>query len=150
MQKDHMNIPDMDDKTVETQDIALRKPQLWKKGQSGNPNGRPKVIREPSTGLTVRETLRTKLGPAAQEVLQKVMDAAVQKPANEINKLDIQVAQYLHDKAYGRARDTVEIVDKNKSMVVDYSQFDMSFINHVASLPMITVEAEIVEDEDDG
>lgn len=57
---------------------ALDKPHLWKKGQSGNPAGRPKGSRNAITimKLALEGDLRTRLKKDAAEILEKAIELA--------------------------------------------------------------------------
>ena len=73
----------------------------FKKGQSGNPNGRPKKIPE------LRELLANVLGDekdgksAAEAILMALRNKAI--------KGDVRAAELLLDRAYGKAKQDFEI-----------------------------------------
>lgn len=61
----------------------VQRPNLWKPGQSGNPAGRPKGVKNKITYLkqVLEGELRTQLGPHMVEVLMKAIEMA--KDGNE-------------------------------------------------------------------
>lgn len=73
----------------------------WKKGESGNPNGRPKKIPE------LRELLGSVLGDekdgktAAEAILMSLRSRAL--------KGDVRAAELLLDRAYGKVRQDVDM-----------------------------------------
>lgn len=60
-----------------------KQPQLWKKGQSGNPAGRPKGVKNKITLMKqmLEGELRAQVGPHMAEVLAKALEMA--KDGNE-------------------------------------------------------------------
>lgn len=72
----------------------------WKKGESGNPKGRPKKIPE------LRELLANVLGDekdgktAAEAILMAIRNKAI--------KGDVRAAELLLDRAYGKAAQPIE------------------------------------------
>lgn len=94
----------------------------WKKGESGNPNGRPK-------GSLNRSTIAKKwLEVLSQEELE---DGEVKWLSNEeamtlalIRKArngDVNAYKALMDSAYGTAKDTVDI-NSNETKSIDFKQ----------------------------
>jgi hypothetical protein len=79
----------------------------FKKGESGNPNGRPKKL--PELDKLLADVLgEEKDGITAGEVILKALRA---KPA----KGDVRAAEVLVDRAYGKAKQTMDVsVSKKK------------------------------------
>lgn len=75
----------------------------FKKGQSGNPTGRPKKSGE-ELELIAACKKRT---PAALEVIGQIMESG----ENERNRLS--AAQYIIDRAYGKAVQQTELTGKD-------------------------------------
>jgi Family of unknown function (DUF5681) len=76
----------------------------WKKGQSGNPKGRP--------SLPFREWLKT-LEPSLQEVCGRVLtDRRVNLP------MRFRAAQDLADRLYGKARETVQVEGEQQHTLI--------------------------------
>ena len=68
----------------------------WKKGESGNPKGRPKKIPE------LRELLANVLGD--QKDGKTAAEAILMALRNKAIKGDVRAAELLLDRAYGKAR----------------------------------------------
>lgn len=89
----------------------------FKKGQSGNPKGRPKKI--PALDVLLADVLgEEKEGtPAAKVILLALRQKAT--------KGDVRAAEILLDRAYGKAKDRVDLTsgDKQLSVLTD-QQFD--------------------------
>lgn len=71
---------------------------VWKKGESGNPGGRPKSLRE------VTELAR-KCGPKAIQRLSELLDS-------EDEKVVVAAANALLDRGYGKPTQPIAQVDK--------------------------------------
>lgn len=75
----------------------------WKKGESGNPSGRPKGSRNRST--IVRELLEAKaLDGGDGQVVDQLTRSLIQKAAEG----DVRAYKELMDSAYGKVKDTME------------------------------------------
>jgi hypothetical protein len=75
--------------------------QKWKKGQSGNPKGRPRKI--PELKILLANVLGDEVnGLTAAEIIL----TALRKKAE---KGDVRAAELLLDRAYGKARSEVEM-----------------------------------------
>ena len=72
----------------------------FKKGQSGNPNGRPKKIPE------LRELLANVLGD--QKDGKTAAEAILMALRNKAVKGDVRAAELLLDRAYGKASQPIE------------------------------------------
>ena len=73
----------------------------FKKGKSGNPNGRPKKGQEQ---LNLEKLCREKTPEALGTILSIMQDGE-----NERNKLS--AAQYIIDRGWGKAKETVSLTD---------------------------------------
>jgi hypothetical protein len=72
----------------------------WKKGESGNPNGRPRKL--PELDKLLAEVLgEEKNGISAAEVILKAIRAKAAKG-------DARAAELLLDRAYGKAKQTID------------------------------------------
>ena len=82
----------------------------FKKGQSGNPNGRPKKL--PSIDLLMAEVMgEEKDGiTAAQAILNMLRGKAA--------KGDIKAAQLLLERAYGKAKQNIDITTQGEKVTV--------------------------------
>ena len=81
-----------------TNPIPNSKP--FKKGQSGNPNGRPKKL--PELDKLLADVLgEEKDGISAGEAILKALRA-------KATKGDVRAAEVLLDRAYGKARQTID------------------------------------------
>lgn len=79
----------------------------WKKGQSGNPLGRPKK------GMTLAENIATALEAKKDgdpSKLEKIIDALVKKAEEG----DTKAIEILLDRGYGKAKAFLEISAKNE------------------------------------
>jgi hypothetical protein len=78
------------------------KGKAWKKGQSGNPNGRPKKL--PQIEKLLAEVLGEKAdnGPSG---IKQILTALKRKAA----KGDTRAAELILDRAYGKAKQKVEV-----------------------------------------
>lgn len=85
---------------------------LWKKGQSGNPKGRPKGSKNRSTILKELAELRTKgIDPVSGEEVwmtneYRMAMAVIEKT---IAKGDYQALNMILDNIYGKQKDSVDI-----------------------------------------
>lgn len=91
----------------------------FKKGESGNPNGRPKKL--PELDKLLADVLgEEKDGVSAAEVILKALRL-------KATKGDIRAAEVLLDRGYGKAK---QIIDNNinvtKPIVIDWSDDDKS------------------------
>jgi phosphomannomutase len=82
----------------------------FKKGQSGNPNGRPKKL--PSIDLLMAEVMgEEKDGiTAAQAILNMLRGKAA--------KGDIKAAQLLLERAYGKSKQNIDITTQGEKVTV--------------------------------
>jgi len=81
------------------------KPFQWKKGECGNPNGRPKKI--PEIDKLLAEVLgEEKDGITAAEAILKALRA-------KASKGDIRAAEVLLDRAYGKATSNINLKNDN-------------------------------------
>lgn len=82
----------------------------FKKGQSGNPNGRPKKL--PSLDLIMANVMgQEKDGiTAAEAIIMKLREQAA--------KGDIKAAQLLLDRAYGKAKQNIDITTQGEKVTV--------------------------------
>jgi hypothetical protein len=78
---------------------------VWKPGQSGNPEGRPKVVRELAA-------LAREHGPRAIERLAEILESSDAKAATS-------AAKELLDRGYGKAPQTVEHTRKDPRQMSD-------------------------------
>lgn len=76
----------------------------FKKGQSGNPNGRPKKL--PKLDELMADVLgnETKGVTAARSILEKLIQKA--------KRGDVRAAEIILDRAYGKAKQSMEITEK--------------------------------------
>lgn len=80
-------------------------PHQFKKGQSGNPNGRPKKL--PKLDELLADILgEEKDGISAAEAIMKALRA-------KATKGDIRAAEALLDRAYGKPKQTTELTGSN-------------------------------------
>lgn len=75
---------------------ATKNLKSWKKGQSGNPAGKPKGVRNRTT--IVRELLESKAPDGSGLVVDQVLQALLRKAV----KGDVSAARELLDSAYGK------------------------------------------------
>jgi len=82
----------------------------WKKGETGNPNGRPKKL--PEIDKLLAEVLgEEKEGiNAAQAILIMLRSKA--------SKGDIRAAQLLLDRAYGKAKQQIDVTSQGEKVTV--------------------------------
>jgi hypothetical protein len=82
----------------------------WKKGETGNPNGRPKKL--PELDKLMAEVLgEEKDGiTAAQAILNMLRGKAA--------KGDIKAAQLLLDRAYGKSKQNIDITTQGEKVTV--------------------------------
>ena len=85
-------------------------PKPFVKGQSGNPNGRPKKL--PALDLIMANVMgQEKDGiTAAEAIIMKLREQAA--------KGDIKAAQLLLDRAYGKAKQNIDITTQGEKVTV--------------------------------
>jgi len=89
-----------------TNPIPNNKP--FKKGQSGNPNGRPKKL--PELDKLLADVLgEEKDGITAGEAILKALRA-------KASKGDVRAAEVLLDRAYGKAKQTMDLSVSKKNL----------------------------------
>lgn len=98
----------MEDKTEKKQ-----KPQLWSKGQSGNPSGRPKGTRNFNT--LFKEAI-TKLALAEGKTLEELEDELLQVGFQKAKKGDFKFYQDFIDRLHGKPVNRNENVNANVDM----------------------------------
>lgn len=91
----------------------------FKKGQSGNPNGRPKGVRNRSTvareWLEVSQKIKNPLTGETQELEQQdIMTLALIKKAREG---DVSAYRELMDSAYGKAIQQIDNTVSQKTII---------------------------------
>jgi hypothetical protein len=80
----------------------------FKKGESGNPNGRPKKL--PELDKLLADVLgEEKDGITAGEVILKALRA-------KASKGDVRAAEVLLDRAYGKAKQTMDVSVSKKNL----------------------------------
>ena len=80
----------------------------FKKGQSGNPNGRPKKL--PELDKLLADVLgEEKDGITAGEAILKALRA-------KASKGDVRAAEVLLDRAYGKAKQTMDVSVSKKNL----------------------------------
>lgn len=87
-------------------------PNRFKKGQSGNPKGRPKMKPEERDALAMIRSL----APEAADTLQSILHSDTAPPAAKI-----RAAEIILDRTYGKAEATVNV------LATDYSALDEAF-----------------------
>jgi hypothetical protein len=93
-------------------------PHKFKKGQSGNPNGRPKKI--PELDKLLADVLgEEKDGVTAAEAILKALRL-------KATKGDVRAAEVLLDRAYGKSKETVST---NVSFTSNPDEFIDSYLN---------------------
>lgn len=80
----------------------------YKKGQSGNPNGRPSVL--PELKEAIAKALEKKTGGISE--LDRIIEALVKKA----KKGDVRAAQELFDRGYGKVKQTMETSFKEQPL----------------------------------
>ena len=82
----------------------------WKKGETGNPNGRPKKL--PALDLIMANVMgQEKDGiTAAEAIIMKLREMAT--------KGDIKAAQLLLDRGYGKAKQNIDITTQGEKVTV--------------------------------
>ena len=82
----------------------------WKKGQSGNPNGRPKKL--PALDVIMANVMgQEKDGiTAAEAIIMKLREMAT--------KGDIKAAQLLLDRGYGKAKQNIDITTQGEKVTI--------------------------------
>jgi len=82
----------------------------WKKGETGNPNGRPKKL--PEIDKLMAEVMgEEKDGiTAAQAILNMLRGKAA--------KGDIKAAQLLFDRAYGKSKQQIDVTSQGEKVTV--------------------------------
>jgi hypothetical protein len=84
-------------------------PHKWKKGQTGNPNGRPKL---PDLKEVMAKALSSeKNGKAA---IEEIIDAMKAKAA----KGDVRAAEFLFDRGYGKATQDINMKQEGTAQIV--------------------------------
>lgn len=76
----------------------------WKKGVSGNPNGRPKTGE--SVAEYVREILEENDGERRTKIIMRAYNAAIDKNVEEADAE--RWARFLFDRAYGKPKESFE------------------------------------------
>jgi len=94
-------------------------PEGFKPGQSGNPNGRPKGVRNRSTVLRefLEATLKTK-NPITglEETLTVEQRMALSMIAQVLTKGNVQAWNSIKDDVYGKIKETIDHTTKGKEI----------------------------------
>lgn len=82
----------------------------WKKGETGNPNGRPKKL--PALDIIMANVMgQEKDGiTAAEAIIMKLREMAT--------KGDIKAAQLLLDRGYGKAKQNIDITTQGEKVTI--------------------------------
>lgn len=81
----------------------------WKKGESGNPKGRPKL---PSMKTIMESVLGDiKDGKSAAEAIMMAM-------RNKAIKGDVRAAEFIIDRAYGKAKESIELSGSTNMVIM--------------------------------
>jgi len=84
----------------------------WKKGQSGNPNGRPKL---PDLKELLAKVLGTEdEGKSGAEAILKAMEARAKRG-------DVRAAELLLDRAYGKPKQDIEMAASINTVIMPKS-----------------------------
>jgi len=87
----------------------LGKGNRFKKGESGNPKGRPKL---PSMKAILESVLGdTKDGKTACEAIMMAM-------RNKAIKGDVRCAEFIIDRAYGKAKESIEVTGSTNVVIM--------------------------------
>ncbi len=101
-------------------------PHKFKKGQTGNPNGRPKLpdLREAMAKVLAEE----KDGMSALEAILKALRV-------KATKGDVRAAQELLDRGFGKAKQSVDVVSKSDVTIqgFDYSKLSDATLRELAN-----------------
>jgi len=99
-------------------------PEGWKPGQSGNPSGRPKGVRNRSTVLKefLEATLKTKNPITGKdEDLTVEQRMALSMIAQVLTKGNVQAWNSIKDDVYGKLKDTV-VSDNHTEIIVSFKK----------------------------
>ncbi len=91
--------------------FAMLEKHKWKKGETGNPNGRPKKI--PSLEVLLKELLGTDGLPEKSEMF-KVLKSLLADAKNPRSRHKSRAAEILLDRAFGKAVEKVKDEDEEK------------------------------------
>lgn len=81
----------------------------WKKGESGNPKGRPKL---PSMKAIMEAVLGdVQNGKSAAEAIMMAM-------RNKAIKGDVRAAEFIIDRAYGKAKENIELSGSTNMVIM--------------------------------
>lgn len=98
--------------SANSQETDGKYPNRFKKGQSGNPKGRPKMKQEERDALALIRSL----APEAADTLHSILHSETAPPAAKI-----RAAEIILDRTYGKAEATVNV------LATDYSALDEAF-----------------------
>jgi len=88
---------------------VIGKGNRFKKGQSGNPKGRPKL---PSMKTIMESVLGDiKDGKSAAEAIMMAM-------RNKAIKGDVRAAEFIIDRAYGKAKESIELSGSTNMVIM--------------------------------
>lgn len=107
----------MTDETVSKRTANTSRLTPWKPGQSGNPNGRPKKV------MSIAK-LAEESGEKALKQLVKLIDSTDER-------VSLQAAMAVLDRAVGKPKATVETTTKKE--VADYSESELIALARLGS-----------------
>lgn len=120
----------------------------FKTGNNMNPLGR--ASERTIEGIPVSKFMSDNLGPAAMKVAEKVLLHAATKNPEDITKLEVDMAQFMINRVYGKAEEKI-VLDATVTQTDDYdlSKLDVNALEQIMNIVTVEANAVITDESND-